>query len=78
MIGSGWWIDCMKPIAVAKLVGFARAQPTRNRLVMIRIKETLHQAGDLMGGSGGCFQLAGQGHRHGGKHQHHESPQRCR
>jgi hypothetical protein len=42
MVGSGWWIDCMKVIAGAKLVGFARAQPTlRNRLVMIRIKEKL-------------------------------------
>jgi hypothetical protein len=31
-----------KPIVVAEVVGFARAQPTlRNRLVMISINETL-------------------------------------
>jgi hypothetical protein len=37
-----------KPIAVAQLVGFARALPTlRNRLVMIRIKETLNQFSDF-------------------------------
>jgi hypothetical protein len=30
-----------KPIALAALAGFARAQPTRNPLVMIRIKEAL-------------------------------------
>ena len=32
-----------KPIAVTEVVGFARALPTlRNRVVMIRIKETLN------------------------------------